>query len=46
MSDNLKDLKNNHQDFSKGSLDSNEEKNPYVLLVVGSMKQSPLVNWK
>ena len=31
MSDNLKDLKNNHQDFSKGSLESNEEKNPYVL---------------
>ena len=31
MSDNLDSLKNNHQEFSKGSLDTNEEKNPYVL---------------
>ena len=31
MSDNLRDLKNNHQDFTKGSLATNEEKNPYVL---------------
>ena len=31
MSDNLRDLKNNHQDFTKGSLATNGEKNPYVL---------------